>query len=74
MASSTTNPLMQPSSSSLATALAAAYNIVQPLRPCLDDRPDGLGAEKARGWANLIGDCAKIMHDKVAATSTTQGN
>jgi hypothetical protein len=57
---------MQPSSSSLATAIAAAHNLVcYPPNMPLDCKPDGAGAEQVKKWAELVGDCAKIIHDKV---------
>lgn len=61
-----TTTLLQPSSSSLATAIAAAFNLVEPPEQVvLDAKPDGRGAEDAKKWAALIGDRAAILVAKV---------
>lgn len=59
-----TGGFLQPSGSSLATAIAAAYNIVKPKLTVLN--PEGMSADQAKKWASLVGECADIIHSKVA--------
>lgn len=66
----TNAPLLQPSGSALATAIAAAFNLVNPPRGGII-RPDGKTAEEAKKWAQLVGECAKIMHEQVAGNAAT---
>lgn len=60
---------LQPSSSSLATAIAAAFNICGAHRAAGGTiNPVGPGGDNAIRWAGLVGDCAKLIHDKVTQT------
>lgn len=62
--------LLQPSSSSLATAIAAAYNIVGAHRAAGGViNPVGIGGDYAKKWATLVAECAQIIHSKVTETS-----